>query len=60
LINIQCGVDPVNQRFPQNFQMISTSGISEVRERESCQRNQGSSLRSERQALRMGWVLAAL
>jgi hypothetical protein len=24
---IQCGVYPVNRRFPQNFQMISTLGI---------------------------------
>ena len=31
---IQCGVYPVNRRFPQNFQMISTSGI--FWERESC------------------------
>src|ERR1700683_491058 len=29
------GVDPVNDRFPQNFQMISTSGMFGRRERES-------------------------
>jgi hypothetical protein len=37
LINIQRGENPVNHRFPQNFQMISTSGIFAERERESCQ-----------------------
>jgi hypothetical protein len=32
---IQCGENPVNHRFPQNFQMISTWGISGAG-RESC------------------------
>jgi len=54
--SIRCGCDPVNRRFPQDFQMISTSGKVGAAAGELASKNQDSSLRSEWQALR-GWRL---
>src|SRR5271166_235066 len=46
LTNIRAAFNPVNHRFPQNFQMISTSGKAALGYdvQESFRQNQGSSL----------------